>query len=310
VTNLGSAGRLQAPSCVYTIIYTVANGTGTLTGGLIVQELRQYSGFGERIVPGEYHTVEDYINYLKHCKAYHFASHRFKGKEVVDLGCGSGYGTEVMADSVRRIVGLDVDREVVDALNRSNRKENLQFQAFDGTRVPLSDASVDAVVSLQVIEHVADVPRFLEEIHRILKPSGEAMFTTPNRRIRLLPFQKPWNPYHLREYTFEQLDRLLRKYFATVQGYAMLADEEVTRLDLGRTRQSPLKVYFLYPTKAALKKVSPFLRRVSRDLHGTSSPLPRDVLEEYGIDRFDYVQRNDSKSLDLMFIAARASTPT
>jgi SAM-dependent methyltransferase len=106
---------------------------------------------------------------------------------VVDLGAGRGAWfeddesefrrrTRLLKGNVARVIGLDVDRAVLD-----NRAVDAAHVIDPGGHWPVSDASIDLVVSDYVIEHVADIRRFSEQIHRILKPGGWFCARTPTK---------------------------------------------------------------------------------------------------------------------------------
>jgi len=134
---------------------------------------------GERYLPG----VVGEIAY-EHCHRYAFARRFVAGRRVLDAACGEGYGSALLADAARNVVGVDIDANVVaDASRRYGTSANLQFQTASVTKLPLADASVDAVVSFETIEHLeaGDQPAMLAEFARVLAPGGILILSSPNR---------------------------------------------------------------------------------------------------------------------------------
>ncbi|MCH7599918.1 MAG: class I SAM-dependent methyltransferase [Myxococcales bacterium] len=125
---------------------------------------------------------------------------------VLDLGCGSGYGTAELADALPRVVGLD--RITHDA---KNSRDNIDWLRADLRANPLAPGSFNLIVSFQVIEHLDDPQVYLESIARLLAPGGTAIITTPN----ILTSDKI-NPYHVHEYESEELRACLAPYFDEV----------------------------------------------------------------------------------------------
>lgn len=136
---------------------------------------------------------------------------------VLDLGCGSGYGTAELADSLPRIVALD--RITPDS---DNRRENVDWVRADLHGNPLESASFHLIVSFQVIEHLEDPHVYLESISRLLAPGGIAIITTPN----LLTSDKI-NPFHVHEYQGEELRACLAPYFDEVEMNGVGTSENV-----------------------------------------------------------------------------------
>lgn len=171
----------------------------------------------ERVSPDHYGaTIEDRLIYLLHEKTYRFAAGFVEDKDVLDFGCGDGYGTSLLASRARSIAGVDVDGPAIELARRKYAAPGLRFSHVDrgDLRIPgIDTASVDVTLSFQVVEHVEDVSRYLAEIHRVLRKGGRFLLTTPNAASRLLPFQNPWNKHHLREYTDEALVRTLSPVF-------------------------------------------------------------------------------------------------
>ncbi|NMX21367.1 hypothetical protein C5S30_02795 [ANME-1 cluster archaeon GoMg4] len=196
---------------------------------------------GARIIPEKTESKEDYLLYLKHLFAYEFASKTLsKDSIVLEVGCGEGYGTSFLSKSVKKIIGLDVDEQIVKHAQKKYGSTNCIFQVYNGKKIPFKENSFDAIISFQVIEHVQDDRSFVLEIYRILKQKGLFMLTTPNRTCRLKPEQKPWNPFHVREYYPYELENLLKSIFHEVQILGIRGKEEVQKIEINRVKPNPL----------------------------------------------------------------------
>jgi SAM-dependent methyltransferase len=162
---------------------------------------------GERVIEDAYRrSLGAYVIYLFHLASYRFAESYCRGQAVLDLGCGSGYGAAHLAQTARSVDGVDVSAEAIDFARKRYSRPNLVYQKIDpDVALPFPDAVFDVVLSFQVIEHVVDVDGYLREAYRVLRPGGYLIVITPDRRHRLLPGQKPWNRWHLREYSAKSL---------------------------------------------------------------------------------------------------------
>ena len=147
------------------------------------------------------------VDLARHHAAYEYARPRLAGLRVVELGCGSGYGTASLAPSARLLVG--VDRVAPDAAHRAPGPRYLRA---DLRRLPLRPASFDAALSFQVIEHLEDPGLLVHAMARCLRPDGFALVSTPN-----LAMSDGVNPYHVREYRAQELADVLREGFAEVE---------------------------------------------------------------------------------------------
>lgn len=153
-------------------------------------------------------------------KAYIEAKPFVKGK-VLEPGCGEGRGIEVLSPQADEYVALDKIHEVIDALKL--KYENVDFrQAVFPPFSDLKDNSFDTVISFQVIEHIKEDHLFLKEIHRVLKPGGQAIITTPNINMSLSR-----NPWHVREYTSQELTKLAATIFDKVEMKGIAGNEKV-----------------------------------------------------------------------------------
>jgi SAM-dependent methyltransferase len=182
---------------------------------------------------------EDAISRHRHRFAYEHAADRLTSNDtVLDVGCGEGYGSQILLKHAKAYAGIDLFEPAAVEAERSFGSDRASFSAFDGIRIPYDDRSFEAAVSFQVIEHVVDVPSYLAEIHRVLEPGAWVMFTTPNRLLRLAPGQRPWNRFHLREYDPEGLENDLAQHFVTVQLLGVRASAEAEEIELARVQRA------------------------------------------------------------------------
>jgi SAM-dependent methyltransferase len=159
---------------------------------------------GERTIPGL--DVENYW-FRRHEVVYEQLAPRCAGLDVLEAGCGEGYGADLIARAARRVIGLDYD----DAAVAHVRARYPRVEAIQGNLValPLPDAAVDVVVNFQVIEHLWDQAQFIAECARVLRPGGLLMISTPNRITFSPGRDTPINPFHTRELNAAELTALL-----------------------------------------------------------------------------------------------------
>lgn len=192
---------------------------------------------GERILPDCVNSYEDNILFLRHLYAYEYAKNKIPlNSFVLDLGCGEGYGTKFLSKFSKNVVGLDIDTKVISNAINKYKSENCNFIKYNGRKLPFHDNVFDAVISFQVIEHIKNDKNFLYEIHRVLKCGSELFITTPNRSYRLNPVQRPWNRYHIREYSDITFDKLLRSTFPYVQIFGIAGTDSIQKIEIERVK--------------------------------------------------------------------------
>lgn len=245
----------------------------------------------------------EHILFLKQKKAYEFAAEQVKGKHVLDYGIGSGFGTVLLAEDAEHITGVDIFKKTIAFCKKNHRKENVKFvQIGSSYTTPFPDDHFDMITSFQVIEHVDNVEAYLLEFKRILKPGGTLLITTPNRSYRLLPFQKPWNEEHLREYSKRGLYKDIVNVFDKVQIISVSGNDAVTQIEHARVKQSPLHVYLLGPMKRVAKWFLP-ARMIEKYKKGEVQPSKEEkkYTAQFSTDDF-IVGNNDKQALDWVAI--------
>ena len=168
---------------------------------------------GSGILPEETHP-----KFLaRHLSAYYFAFPYVKGKDVLEIGFGDGYGANFLADSARSVKAVDVmEKNVALALNKYKR-DNLEFKKTDTAYSEFADNTFDAVASFQVIEHIPEdeIPWYLGSVKRVLKKGGRAFISTLNLDKNRKPNRPyPKNPFHIKEFVFEDLNAVIKGVFS------------------------------------------------------------------------------------------------
>lgn len=244
---------------------------------------------GERLHAGDELFA---VDLARHRAAYEFARSRPAVDQLLDLGCGSGYGTRALAEGSSAAVGFD--RVPPDAAQPGGPGH---FVRGDLAALPFATASFGRVVSFQVIEHFADPTVYVDALATLVRRDGEALVTTPNRMT-----SDGVNPYHLHEYTAEELKRALERRFACVQVLGIGATEPVRRYFDERQRRvagilrlDPLGLRGLLPARLASWLFARFAVLVRRRASRVGG-LPEVTWRDYPIGDVD------ARCLDLLAI--------
>jgi 2-polyprenyl-3-methyl-5-hydroxy-6-metoxy-1,4-benzoquinol methylase len=186
---------------------------------------------GERMIPA-FHKGN--IMYGEHLGRYLAVSKAIKNKTVLDIASGSGYGTKLMAEHASFVYGVDIDEPSIEYSKLNFSAKNVEYRVGSGTEIPLEDNSVDAVISMETIEHIKDQETFLSEVKRVLKPNGFVVISTPNDKV-----YPKGNHFHVREHNKASLSSLLKPYFKEIKIHyqvvaiaaAVLHEEDLSKED-------------------------------------------------------------------------------
>lgn len=159
---------------------------------------------GERTVPGL--AVENYW-FRRHEVAYLRCAALCADQDVLEAGCGEGYGADLIASVASRVVAVDYDATTVAHVR--DRYPRVEVLSANLAALPIPDGAVDIVINFQVIEHLWDQPQFVGECFRVLRPGGLLLMSTPNRITFTPGSDVPVNPFHTRELNAAELRELL-----------------------------------------------------------------------------------------------------
>jgi ubiquinone/menaquinone biosynthesis C-methylase UbiE len=168
-------------------------------------------GVAERFVPEQMHGQ---IIEAEHLSRYHWAAALVSGKRVLDAGCGTAYGSAILAAAnAREVVGVDVAGDVLTAVS-PRMPDGVELLEADVSNLPFDADTFDVVVCFEVIEHVEDPVAVLDELARVLADDGVLAISSPNRDAYM-----PGNPHHRYEFTPEEFEKTLGGRFANARLY-------------------------------------------------------------------------------------------
>jgi SAM-dependent methyltransferase len=167
---------------------------------------------GERTLPD---VPEENYWYRRHLVVYEWIAARTIGRRIVDMACGEGYGSEVLARGAAEVVGVDANPEAHEHAKARYVRENLRFER---DLIETWTGDVDTVVFLQTIEHLQDPGAALEHFKSLVGPEGVVYVSTPNV-LTLAPdgAERSGNPWHVHEYRPEEYEALCRAHFSHVE---------------------------------------------------------------------------------------------
>lgn len=163
---------------------------------------------GERFTSAAWGQIE-----IEHLHRYFLAREFCRGKDVLDVASGEGYGTAILAEVAHSVIGVEFDYVTVTHARAAYTRNNLHYLVGDARLLPVENASLDVVVSFETLEHFAEQEQFVREVRRVLRPDGVFIVSTPDRDT-YSPAGRPANIYHVRELTREEFLEQLRGQFS------------------------------------------------------------------------------------------------
>lgn len=170
-------------------------------------------------------TGERYVSDLdsaqisyEHWHRYLFAAQYVKDKVILDIACGEGYGANLLAQSAKRVVGIDIAQDAIDFAQENYKKDNLAFLRGSADQIPIIENNIfDVIISFETIEHISEEMQkhFLIEVKRLLKHDGIFIVSTPNKLL-YSDIPNYQNEYHIKEFYEDEFSNFLKNYFVNV----------------------------------------------------------------------------------------------
>lgn len=228
--------------------------------------------------------------------AYHYAAGLVSG-DVLEIGTGMGYGIEIIAPAATSYTTIDKS-----CAYDATLPENARFQQMEVPPINFADESFDYVISFQVIEHIKRDKDFIKEVSRVLRKGGKFIVSTPNA-----PMSLTRNPWHIREYTEQELRDLLTGNFSKIETYGVNGNEKIMQYyEQNRRSVERIMRFDIFDLQHRLPRQIlqiPYdiMNRLNRRrLLENNNELTRSIkMEDYSIDQIS------PQSFDLYYIATK-----
>jgi 2-polyprenyl-3-methyl-5-hydroxy-6-metoxy-1,4-benzoquinol methylase len=174
--------------------------------------MKEIDNTGERILLEK----ETPLMIARHFCAYKYAQDFVSGKEVLDIGCGEGYGSDFLAGYALSVLGIDYDAAVIDYAKDKYQKPGLSFSVLDIKNLAGLGRKFDVICSFQNIEHIRDTDKLLKDISGLLKDDGVFICSTCNIKDASPNSKVPFNKFHVKEYSYNEFKEMLEPVFNSV----------------------------------------------------------------------------------------------
>jgi len=158
------------------------------------------------------------VNAVEHLHRYAFASDLIAGQVVLDIACGEGYGSNLLAARAKSLIGVDISEEAVRHASTKYQRPNLEFRRGSADQIPLEPHSVDCVTSFETLEHHTMHEEMLAEIKRVIRPGGLLIMSTPDK-LNYTDRTNQNNEFHVKELYTAEFKDLISRYFRHADHY-------------------------------------------------------------------------------------------
>jgi len=206
---------------------------------------------GERLYIGKTIAAESGVK--EHFERYEFVKKYLKPDFIVlDAACGTGYGTDILSNSVKKVIGLEISEHALNWAKEHYKNSNIEFKQTDLNKsLDLPDNYFDTVVSFETLEHVENQENMLGEFKRVLKPGGLLIISSPDREI-ITGKSGSDNKFHIKELSKKEFIDLMKKYFGVEEIFGQTKYVELplykqllkllVKLDVFKFRRAILRV--------------------------------------------------------------------
>jgi ubiquinone/menaquinone biosynthesis C-methylase UbiE len=166
-------------------------------------------------------------------ESYEFAKKQMKLSSVVlDVACGDGFGCRIISPQVLKVIGLDINKEIILNNRQKNRRANIAYEEGDACSLNHPDQSFDVVTGMEIIEHILPdkIVDLLSEIRRVLKPDGVFICSTPQNSMGYIPVV----PWHEKEYSLSEFKTILNQSFPNIKVYGSKSGGSLTEDEHGQ----------------------------------------------------------------------------
>lgn len=177
---------------------------------------------------------------IEHLHRYAIAKQYVENKIVLDIACGEGYGSHLLASRAHQVIGVDIDETTIRNATKKYKKNNIEFLVGSTSEIPLQNQSVDIVISFETIEHHDEHNQMMIEIKRVLKPNGILIISTPDK-LTYSDRRNFVNEHHIKELYKDEFLKLTKSFFSNNQ---LLNQSYINGISILLDENQPKNIYF------------------------------------------------------------------
>ena len=162
-----------------------------------------------------FYPIQKDQSYYEHIHRYIMAKNIVRDKDILDISSGEGYGSNLLAEVAKTVVGCDIDEDAVEAAKNKYKRNNLEFKVMDCQNIIFPKDSFDCVTSFETIEHINYQDEFLKCVKRVLRSNGIFIVSTPDTMEYSIK-RNYKNEEHIKEFTKSEFIAFLKKYFKNI----------------------------------------------------------------------------------------------
>lgn len=173
-------------------------------------EIKELHWTGERFLPWLSDKQADMA--LEHMCRYYLASEFGENKAILDVASGEGYGSYLLSNNAKSVLGVDVSEEVIEVANKKYQKNNLKYILGNATQLEKINQKFEVVTAFEMIEHIYEQEVFIDQVKKVLVEDGIFIVSTPNKYVHEHEYHSE-NHFHVKELYFDEFETLLNKNF-------------------------------------------------------------------------------------------------
>ncbi len=224
---------------------------------------------------------------VEHLHRYSFASSRVKGKVVLDIACGEGYGSNFLSLSAAKVYGIDIDANTISRAKEKYHRDNIEFLTGSTSKIPLDDNSIDIVISFETLEHHNEHDEMFIEMIRVLKPNGIIIVSTPDKYY-YSDVRNFNNSFHVKELYKQEFIDLVSKYFSNSIFFSQIYTNGISVLmDLEKAEK---KIEFYHGDFQNVRDFSP----IPKYLIAVASNVKLEKLNNSIFDGMDVINKGEN----------------
>lgn len=221
---------------------------------------------GERFLPEMQGVIA-----LEHLHRYALASELAVGKRVLDIACGEGYGSALLAQTARSVCGVDISPHAIAHAKHKYAHPKVEFVVGSCADIPFGEGMIDLVVSFETIEHHDAHEAMFTEIKRVLRPGGILVMSSPDK-LEYTERANHRNAFHVKELYAQEFAQLVERHFAHV---AMFGQRVLYASAILLARQPGQTVEYFREQDSPIQSVEGIVRPCYQVAVASDGSLPR-----------------------------------